>query len=51
MKHLWTLFRCFDARYKPVIDPSFWVACLVLVSAVDADVTVAIAVDVHNLMK
>ena len=37
--------------YKPVIDSSFWVALLVLVAAVDAAVTVAIAVDVHNVMK
>ena len=37
--------------YKPVINSSFWVALLVFVAAVDAAVTVAIAVDVHNVMK
>ena len=37
--------------YKPVIDSSFWVEFLVLVSSVDADVTVSIAVDVNNVMK
>ena len=37
--------------YKPMIDSSFWVELLVLVAAVDAAVTVAIAVDVHNVMK
>ena len=37
--------------YKPVIDSYFWVALLVLVAAVDAAVTVAIAVDIHNVMK
>ena len=37
--------------YKPVFDSSFWVALLVLVAAVDAAVTVAIDVDIHNVMK
>ena len=38
-------------RYKPVIESSFWVELLVLVFAVNADITVAISVDVHNVMK
>ena len=37
--------------YKPVIESSFWVELLVLVADVDAAVIVAIAVDVHNVMK
>ena len=37
--------------YKQVIDSSFWVVLLVLVAAVNAAVTVAIAVDVQNVMK
>ena len=55
MRHLWTLFPCFDALfpffvYKPLIDSSFWAALLVLVAAVYDAVTVAIAVDVRNVM-
>ena len=37
--------------YKPLFDSSFWVALLVLVADADAAVTVAIAVDVRNVMK
>ena len=37
--------------YKPVIKYSFWVAFLVLFTAVNPAVTVAIAVDVHNVIK
>ena len=36
---------------KPVINSSFWVALLVLVAFVDAAATVAISVDIHNVMK
>ena len=37
--------------YKPLFDSSFLVALLFLVADADAAVTVAIAVDVRNVMK